>query len=134
MAYREIPLYTQLTNTCGLSSLLMIAKPEGNSLELLLSDIATKMRVESYFDGAIAWQNAEAYLLLKSCFNRSLAYHLRKEFGDEYAYFKMILIQQLEDRMNQFAALKDPNKVRDLKLLINKGIVRKTRFTNICLR
>ncbi|TFG05271.1 MAG: hypothetical protein EU536_02510 [Promethearchaeota archaeon] len=128
MAYRDIPLYTQLTNTCGLSSLLMIAKPEGTSLSHLLEDIATRIRVESYFEGPIAWQNAEAYLLMKSCFNRSLAYYLRKEFGDEYAYFKMILLQQLEDRLNQFLVLKDHQKVRDLRLFLQRGIIRKNAF------
>ncbi|MHA1265580.1 MAG: hypothetical protein ACTSRS_10125 [Candidatus Helarchaeota archaeon] len=128
MVFRDIPLYTQLTNTCGLASLLMIAKPEGTSLELLLKDIATKIRVEPYFTGAIAWQLAEAYLLMKACFNRSLAYYLRKEFHDEYYYFRMILLQQMEDRMNQFISLNDAHKVRDIRLFLRRGIIRKNAF------
>ncbi len=126
MAYRDIPLYTQLTNTCGLSALLMIAKPEGNSLEILLKDIVNKMRLEPYYQGKIGWQLAEAYLLLKSCFNRSLGYYLRNAFADEYSYFKMILFQQLEDRMHAFSLLKNQKSANDIRLYLRKGIVRKT--------
>lgn len=125
MAYRDIPLYTQLTNTCGLSALLMIAKPEGTSLASLMSDIATKMRVEPYFEGPIGWQNAAAYLLMKFCFNRSLSYHLRKAFQDEYAIYKQILLLQLQERMNAFAILQEKKKVTDLRLFLQKGIIRK---------
>ena len=105
MAYRDIPLYTQLTNTCGLSSLLMISKPENDSLAVLLTDVMKRMRVEPYYKGRIGWQLAEAYLLMKFCFNRSLKYHLRKRFNDEYEYFRMILLQQLEDRRNSMLVL-----------------------------
>ena len=129
MAYRDIPLYTQLTNTCGLSSLLMITNsPKDSSLELLLNDIMNKMRVEPYYRGIIGWQLAEGYLLMKMCFNRSLAYHLRKTFQDEYAIFKMILLQQLEDRMNAFLLVNDSQKVSDIKLYLTKGIIRKNAF------
>ncbi|MFX1295676.1 MAG: hypothetical protein ACFFD2_12595 [Promethearchaeota archaeon] len=126
MAYRDIPLYNQLTNTCGLSALLMIANPEGNSLELLLTDIMNRMRVERYYKGKIGWQLAEAYLLMKSCFNRTLSYHLRKIFPDEYNYFKMILLKQLEDRMNTFLLLNNRKVVSDIKLFFTKGIIRKS--------
>ncbi|NVM27988.1 MAG: hypothetical protein HWN65_04015 [Candidatus Helarchaeota archaeon] len=128
MTYNPIPHYMQLTNTCGLSSLLMIAKPEGTSIELLLNDIATKMRVEPFYRGRIGWQLAEAYLLMKMCFNRSLAYYLRKTFQDEYSYFKIVLLQQLEDRMNAFLTLKEHDKVSDIRLFLKKGIVRKIAF------
>ncbi|NVM52600.1 MAG: hypothetical protein HWN66_02770 [Candidatus Helarchaeota archaeon] len=126
MAYRDIPHYTQLTNTCGLSALLMIARPEGNSLELLMKDIATKMRVDPYYEGPFGWQNAAAYLLMKFCFNRSLTYHLRKNFQDDYNYFKMILLHQLEERMNVFQELQEKQKVIDMRFFLKKGIVRKT--------
>ena len=126
MAYRDIPLYNQLTNTCGLSALLMIAKPEENSLQRLLTDIATRMRLEPFYAGKIGWQLAEAYLLMKFCFNRSLTYYLRKAFGDEFAYFKIVLLQQLEDRMNAFVILNNLKTARDLNLYLTKGIIRKT--------
>ena len=126
MPSRDIPLYTQLTNTCGLSSLLMIARPEGNSLALLLEDIAKKIRVEPYYAGSIGWQIAEAYLLMKCCFSRGLSYQLRKTFFDEYSYFKMILLHQLEERMNTFLKINDQRKANDIKLFLKKGIVRKT--------
>ena len=125
MAYRDIPHYTQLTNTCGLSSLLMIAKPEGNSLELLMKDLAKKIRVEPFYEGFIGWQNAAAYLLMKCCFNRSLTYHLRTAFPDDYAFFKMILLNQVEQRMNAYVVLQETKKVTDIQLFLKKGIIRK---------
>ncbi len=125
MAYRDIPQYNQLTNTCGLSSLLMIAKPEGNSLEILLEDIANRMNLEAFYSGKIGLQLAEAYLLMKSCFNRTLSFHLRKNYGDEFYYFKMILLQQLEDRKGAFELLKEEKQVRDIHLFLTKGIIRK---------
>jgi hypothetical protein len=125
MAIRDIPHYTQLTNTCGLSSLLMIAKPEGNSLASLLQDLATKIRVESYYEGPLGWQIAEAYLLMKCCFHRSLKYHLQKNFMDEYAYFRMVLLHQLEERKYTFVNINDLKSARDIDLFLKKGTVRK---------
>ncbi len=128
MAYHDIPHYQQVTNTCGLSSLLMIAKPEGTSLELLLNDIVNKIRIDPYYEGSIGWQLAEAYLLMKMCFNRSLAYYLRNNFHEEYRHFKIILLQQLEDRLNAYLVLKEHAKVADIRLFLKKGLVRKTAF------
>ncbi len=126
MSYRDIPLYTQLTNTCGLASLLMIAKPESDSLAVLLTDVMNRMRVEPYYQGRIGWQLAEAYLLMKFCFNRSLKYYLRKRFNDEYDYFRMILLQQLEDRRNTMLAIGNLKTASAIQLYLRKGIVRKT--------
>ncbi|MHA1359559.1 MAG: hypothetical protein ACTSRC_15695 [Candidatus Helarchaeota archaeon] len=125
MAYRNIPLYTQLTNTCGLSSLLMIARPEDDSLAVLLTDVMNRMRVEPYYQGSIGWQLAEAYLLMKFCFNRTLKYYLRKRFGDEYYYFRAILFQQLEDRKNTMLALNNRKAVSAIQLFLRRGIVQK---------
>jgi hypothetical protein len=45
---------------------------------------------------------------------------------DEYAYFKVILLQQVEDRRNSFLILDNRKSVSDINLFLNKGIIRKT--------
>ncbi|NVM52598.1 MAG: hypothetical protein HWN66_02760 [Candidatus Helarchaeota archaeon] len=145
MAYHKIPLYRQISNTSGLSAVLMVAKPEGSSLELLLNDIvkrigelkiwntpgagdlkswlATGMKWENQ---ALFWQVASAYLLMKCSFNRSLGHYLRRNFQSEYRSLKKLHYQQLEKRMTAFLSKENKKAALDIFIFLNKGIVRKT--------
>ena len=145
MSYRPIPHFPQLTNTCGLSSLLMISIPQGTTLEPLLTDIAKRMGDTAYWDSfslsnlrfllkgsangvqlSLFWQTACAYLLMKACFNPLLSSHLQQEFPDEYDFFKAILLQQLEDRGNSFKAQKKTQAASNIAYFLKTGVVRRT--------
>jgi len=145
MAYRNLPHFPQLTNTCGLSSLLMIAMPQGTSLETLLTTIAKRMGDLEYWNAlglgnlkawirqdmkgehlSLFWQVASAYLLMKTCFNPILSSHLQQTFPDEYDFFKIILLQQLENRLNAFLGMKNRQAAMNINYFLKTGIVRRT--------
>jgi len=144
MATRNIPHFPQLTNTCGLSSLLMIAMPKGTSLEPLLTTIAKRMGDLAYWNSlglgdlrawirqdmkgeqlSLFWQVASAYLLMKTCFNPILSSQLQQQFPDEYDYFKMILMQQLEDRRSSYIKMNNRQAAMNINYFLKTGIVRK---------
>ncbi len=123
MSYRDIPHYHQLPNTCGLSSLLMVSKPEGNTLETLLTDISNRIQFGTY-TSALSWQVVASYLLLKCCVNRSLGYHLRRNFREEFNYFKIIMFHQLEELLQKRLKSKFNNSLV-LPLFRKRGIIRR---------
>ncbi len=89
-------------------------------------DVVKRMRVDPYYQGPLSWQLAEAYLLMKSCFNPLLSDDLQRTFSDEFEYFKMILLQQLEDRMNSFIILNNVKSANDVRFFLKTGVIRKT--------
>ncbi|MHA1270935.1 MAG: hypothetical protein ACTSPY_14165 [Candidatus Helarchaeota archaeon] len=123
---RDIPHYRQLYNTCGLSSLLMISIPEKNgNLQYLLDDICKLIGVSTEFNRSLNWQLACGYLLLKISFNRILGWHLRKEFGIDYYNFKILLNNQIFQKIQISEAKGDIKKVSALNLFLKRRIIRK---------
>jgi len=123
---REIPHYGQLYNTCGLSSLLMIAIPEKNGgLHRLLDDICKVIGASTEFNKELNWQLACGYLLLKASFNRTLAWHLRKLFDYDYYNFKILLNNQLTEKVQYHTNKMDFKTVSALNTFFKAKIIKK---------
>ena len=122
---RDIPHYEQLYNTCGLSSLLMLAMPEENKLQYLLDDICKLIGVSTEFNKALNWQLACGYLLLKMSFNRVLSYQLRKVFNYDYGTFKIILKDQIAQKIALYTKKQDTKKLTCLNMFLNRRVIRK---------
>ncbi|MHA1253691.1 MAG: hypothetical protein ACTSRP_27235, partial [Candidatus Helarchaeota archaeon] len=120
------PHYRQLYNTCGLSSLLMISIPEKNgNLQYLLDDICRLIGVSVEFNRELNWQLACGYLLLKMSYNRLLSWHLRNEFKEEFSHFKIILKNQIYQKLELYEKKQDRKMVSALNLFLKHRIIRK---------
>ncbi|MBD3229802.1 MAG: hypothetical protein GF329_16590 [Candidatus Lokiarchaeota archaeon] len=122
---REIPHYGQLYNTCGLSSLLMIANPENSNLQYLLDEICEYLGVSTTFNRALNWQLACGYLLLKMSFSRILGYQLRKNFGTIYDNYKILLENQIRQKIQYHKDRENKKTVSNLNTFLEHRIIRK---------
>jgi len=123
---RDIPHYRQLYNTCGLSSLLMLANPEKNgNLQYLLDDICKLIGINPEFNRPLNWQLGCGYLLLKMSFNRVLGWHLKKEFGDDFSNFKLLLANQLYQKLLNYENKQDLKMVSIINTFFKRKIIRK---------
>lgn len=122
---KEIPHYGQLYNTCGLSSLLMISNPENSNLQYLLDDICEYLGVSTTFNRALNWQLACSYLLLKMSFNRILGYQLRKTFGTNYDNYKILLNNQIRQKIYFYEDRENKEIVSNLNTFLDSRIIRK---------
>ena len=125
----NLPLYSQLANTCGISTFLMLINPQKNEkFKLFLNDIYKKLSYfRKYSRDEFKWSVVIDYLLLKSMGNNILKDFLSKKNPDITDVYMPIVHYELQDKnfaennvITKYVLKKSLHKMRtdaDLKIL-----------------
>jgi hypothetical protein len=85
---RDMPKYTQYPGACGLTSLLMVLKPQSRSLDTILDKlwdmISERYSIDTNLEKAKNWQVVLEWLLFQTTRNKSIQDSLAEVFGEDF--------------------------------------------------
>ncbi|MHA1725243.1 MAG: hypothetical protein ACTSXH_10440 [Promethearchaeota archaeon] len=98
MKSKDLPLYSQLPNACGLSTFLMLIDPEKNlEYKILLIELFEALSFnKKYEKEEFEWSFSVSYILLKCIGNNILKDFLRKKNNVLIKYYIPILLHKLK--------------------------------------
>ncbi|MHC1590461.1 MAG: hypothetical protein ACXQS8_00070 [Candidatus Helarchaeales archaeon] len=125
MASRELALFGQILNTCGLAATLMMLNPEKTRIATLLDDICVRIRLDPEEHRPINWQIACGYLLLKAMKNELLLDRLHSELADVIDYHAAMLENQILEKRQRASKHFNVELKRATAMYLKHGVVQK---------
>jgi hypothetical protein len=124
----QMPHYSQITNACGITAVLMAVQPNIDAQALkLIEKVAQKCRV--MYPGLNAWleqdnsrhQFAAAYMILKGCVSSRVHEFLTQYDADNYEFMNDIIGYELKKRMTGKSERFSKNLDKEVDHFLKKG-------------